>query len=135
MNPEERDLGRVAALSDGMFAVIITIMVLALRPPDRYDVHALLDLWPDITSYAVSYLFIAVVWLNHHYVFAYGRRLTDVLAWSNFANLFAISLIPIPPIPCTSSSSSERVMPFGVHADLVVNNPPLFGYIHCVIPC
>jgi uncharacterized membrane protein len=94
MNPDEPDLARLTALSDGMFAVIITIMVLALRPPDRYDVHALLDLWPDITSYAVSYLFIAVVWLNHHYVFAYGRRLTDVLAWSNFANLFAISLIP-----------------------------------------
>jgi uncharacterized membrane protein len=69
-------------------------MVLALRPPAQYDLHALLDLWPDGTAYAVSSLFIAVVWLNHHHVFPYGLRLTNVLAWSNFANLIAISLIP-----------------------------------------
>jgi uncharacterized membrane protein len=87
-------LSRFIALSDAIFAVIITIMVLALRPPDEYDLHALLGLWPDAVSYAVSYLFIAVVWLNHHHVLGYARRLTAVLAWSNFANLFAISLIP-----------------------------------------
>jgi uncharacterized membrane protein len=93
---DEPDLGRFGTLSDGIFAVAITIMVLALRPPDQYDLHALLGLWPDATSYAVSYLFIAVVWLNHHHVFRYGRQLTTVLAWSNFANLFTISLIPSP---------------------------------------
>jgi uncharacterized membrane protein len=68
LTDDEPDLARFAALSDGMFAVIITIMVLALRPPTQFDVHALLDLWPDVTAYAVSYLFIAVVWLNHRHV-------------------------------------------------------------------
>lgn len=105
MNDNEPDLVRFTALTDGIFAVIITIMVLALRPPTQYDLRALLDLWPDATAYAVSYLFIAVVWLNHHYVFRYGRKLTTVLAWSNFANLFAISLIPFT----TAWLASSRV--------------------------
>jgi uncharacterized membrane protein len=94
MSDAEPKLGRFTALSDGLFAVIMTIMVLDLRPPASPDLHGLLGLWPEVTSYTVSYLFIAVVWLNHHHVFAYANELTNTLALSNFANLFAISLIP-----------------------------------------
>src|SRR5215469_12849016 len=94
MNAPDENLGRFSALSDGIFAVIITIMVLALKIPTRYDARALLELWPDLTSYVVSYAFVAVVWLNHHHVFKHAESLTSLLAWSNFANLFWISLIP-----------------------------------------
>ena len=110
MITEGANLERVGALSDGIFAVIITVMVLELRPPAGHDVSALLELWPNATSYAISYLFIAVVWLNHHHVFRYARRLTGVLAWSNFANLFAISLIPFT----TAWMASSRVAAFPV---------------------
>lgn len=92
-NVEDR-LARFYALSDCIFAVIITVMVLAFKPPAGRDFRALIDLWPDLISYAVSYAFIAVVWLNHHAVLRHAQHLTGTLALANFANLFAISFIP-----------------------------------------
>lgn len=114
MNDSDANLDRFSALSDGIFAVIITIMVLALRPPSRSDGRALLDLWPDLVSYSVSYAFIAIVWLNHHHVFKQANSLTGVLAWSNFANLFWISFIPFT----TAWLASSRVAtaPLTAHA-------------------
>lgn len=90
----EDGLARFYALSDGIFAVAITIMVLAFKSPPGHDLQALLTLWPDLVSYAVSYAFIAVAWLNHHATLRYAQQLTGTLALANFANLFAISFIP-----------------------------------------
>jgi uncharacterized membrane protein len=90
----EDGLARFYALSDGIFAVVITVMVLAFKPPTGHNLLALISLWPDLISYAVSYAFIAVVWLNHHSVLRNAQRLTCTLALANFANLFAISFIP-----------------------------------------
>jgi uncharacterized membrane protein len=59
---------RLLAFSDGVFAVIITIRVLDLRPPHDASWEALLAEWPTAFSYAVSYLFVAIVWVNHHYI-------------------------------------------------------------------
>jgi TMEM175 potassium channel family protein len=85
---------RVGAFSDGVFAVIITIMVLQLKPPSAATFSALLPLWPTGLSYVVSYLFIAIVWVNHHHLFSYAEVATPRLVWSNFAHLFSVSLIP-----------------------------------------
>ncbi|ASW89005.1 MULTISPECIES: TMEM175 family protein [Mycobacterium avium complex (MAC)] len=85
---------RVRAFSDGVFAVIITILVLELRPPSAHGFSALLPLWPTGLSYVVSYLFIAIVWVNHHHLFNYAQAATSRLVWSNFAHLFSVSLIP-----------------------------------------
>jgi uncharacterized membrane protein len=84
----------VRAFSDGVFAVIITILVLELKPPSAYGFSALLPLWPTGLSYVVSYLFIAIVWVNHHHLFNYAEVATPRLIWSNFAHLFSVSLIP-----------------------------------------
>jgi uncharacterized membrane protein len=86
---------RLSALSDGVFAVLITVLVLELRPPELPTFHALLLLWPSWVSYAVSYLFIAIVWTNHHYLMRYAREATPRLLWFNFAHLFSISLLPL----------------------------------------
>lgn len=86
---------RVGAFSDGVFAVIITILVLELKPPTAHSFSALLPLWPTGLSYVVSYLFIAIVWVNHHHLFSYAELATPRLVWSNFAHLFSVSLIPI----------------------------------------
>ncbi|OBI42585.1 hypothetical protein A5708_20925 [Mycobacterium colombiense] len=77
-----------------MFAVLITILVLELRPPSAHGFRALLPLWPTGLSYVVSYLFIAIVWVNHHHLFNYAQVATPRLVWSNFAHLFSVSLIP-----------------------------------------
>jgi TMEM175 potassium channel family protein len=89
---------RFGTFSDGVFAVIITIMVLDLKPPSEATLEALLPLWPTALSYAVSYLFIAIIWVNHHYLFNFCHEATPKLIWWNFAHLFMVSLVPVTTI-------------------------------------
>jgi uncharacterized membrane protein len=96
---------RMNAFSDGVFAVIITILVLELRPPTEASFGALLDLWPTAISYAISYLFIAIVWVNHHHLLRFPDVATHRLIWANFAHLFAVSLMPF----ATSWIASTRL--------------------------
>jgi uncharacterized membrane protein len=86
---------RLSAFSDGVFAVLITVLVLELRPPEFPTYKALLLLWPTWLSYAVSYVFIAIVWANHHYLMRYATEATSRLLWFNFAHLFSMSLLPL----------------------------------------
>jgi uncharacterized membrane protein len=85
---------RLSIFSDGVFAVLITVLVLELRPPERPTFEALLALWPTWLSYAVSYLFIAIVWANHHYLMPYANEASPRLLWFNFVHLFSISPLP-----------------------------------------
>jgi len=86
---------RLSAFSDGVFAVLITVLVLELRPPELPTFKAFLLLWPTWLSYALSYLFIAIVWTNHHYLMRYATEATPRLLWFNFAHLFSMSLLPL----------------------------------------
>lgn len=85
---------RLVAFSDGVFSVIITIMVLELKPPSEAKLSALLPLWSTALSYAVSYLFVAIIWINHHRLLFFAHEATPLLIWWNFAHLFMTSLIP-----------------------------------------
>ncbi|MFZ1191642.1 MAG: TMEM175 family protein [Pseudolabrys sp.] len=85
----------MSAFSDGVFAVLITVLVLELRPPEIPTFKALLELWPTWLSYAVNYLFIAIVWVNHHYLMRYATEANSRLLWFNFAHLFSMSLLPL----------------------------------------
>jgi uncharacterized membrane protein len=85
---------RLTAYSDAVFAVIVTIMVLELRAPDQPAFSALWPLWPTAVSYAVSYLFIAIIWINHHYLMRFVGAPTLRLIWINFIHLFTVSLLP-----------------------------------------
>jgi uncharacterized membrane protein len=89
VNPE-----RLKAFSDGVFAVIITVLVLDLRPPHDASWEALLAEWPTAVSYAVSYLFVTIVWINHHYILSFADSATPRLIWGNSAHLFTVSLLP-----------------------------------------
>ena len=94
MPGESRTPDRLNAFSDGVFAVLITVLVLELRPPELPTLSALLSLWPTWLSYAVSYLFIAIVWTNHHYLARYAGEASSRLLF-NFAHLFSMSLLPL----------------------------------------
>src|SRR6266481_800885 len=85
---------RMAAYSDAVFAVIVTIMVLELKAPDESAFSSLWPLWPTAISYAVSYLFIAIIWINHDYLIRFVGRPTLGLIWINFVHLFMVSLLP-----------------------------------------
>jgi len=85
---------RLWAYSDGVFAVIVTIMVLQLRPPHSADLSALSTLWPTFISYVVSYVFIAIIWINHHYLTRFIDQPSLALTWTNFLHLLFVSLVP-----------------------------------------
>jgi uncharacterized membrane protein len=112
---------RLSAFSDGVFAVLITVLVLELRPPERPTFDALLALWPTWLSYAVSYLFIAIVWANHHYLMRYAREATSRLLWFNFAHLFSISLLPLSTAWMAVSKLSPQPVAFYAATFFLVN--------------
>jgi uncharacterized membrane protein len=85
---------RVEAFSDGVMAVIITIMVLDLKAPRSGEPTALLGLWPSFAIYLVSFFLTMIYWINHHSLMAQARRVTAALLWANGGVLFSASLIP-----------------------------------------
>lgn len=87
-------VGRIEAFSDGVLAIIITIMVLELHAPDETGLSALWHLWPTFFAYVISYNYIAIYWVNHHRMFGHARSVTNSLLWSNIVLLFTLSLIP-----------------------------------------
>jgi uncharacterized membrane protein len=92
--PESKETARLAAYSDAVFAVIVTIMVLELKAPEEAEFSILWSLWPTAISYAVSYLFIAIIWINHDHLMRFVGRPTLALIWINFAHLFMVSFLP-----------------------------------------
>jgi len=112
---------RVSAFSDAVFAVLITVLVLDLRPPELPTFKALLLLWPTWLSYAVSYLFIAIVWLNHHYLMRYATEATPRLLWFNFAHLFSMSLLPLSTAWMAASKLAPQPVAFYAAVFFLVN--------------
>lgn len=92
---EERfSKARLEAFSDGVIAVIITIMVLDLKAPESAEPAALFKLWPLFAIYLVSFVFVAIYWINHHNLLTAVRYFNARLIWANNALLFLLSLIP-----------------------------------------
>ncbi len=85
---------RLEAFSDGVIAIILTIMVLELKVPLTDSPRGLLHAWPLFISYIISFFFVAVYWINHHYLFHRVRRVDVGILWSNIALLFSLSLVP-----------------------------------------
>jgi uncharacterized membrane protein len=112
---------RLHAFSDGVFAVLITVLVLELRPPTLPTFGALLALWPTWLSYAVSYLFIAIVWINHHYLMRYAEEVTGRLLWFNFVHLFSMSLLPFSTAWMATSELAPQPVSFYAAAFFLVN--------------
>jgi uncharacterized membrane protein len=86
--------GRLEAFSDGVFAIIITIMVLELRPPKDTSWDALSDLGGVFFAYVLSFVYIGIYWNNHHHLVAHVRRVSASVMWSNLALLFWLTLFP-----------------------------------------
>ncbi|HVW94016.1 MAG TPA: TMEM175 family protein [Devosia sp.] len=86
--------GRVEAFSDGVMAIIITVMVLELHAPHSPDFEALLEVAPEFLAYVLSFVYIAIYWNNHHHMFQVVRRVDGGVLWANNALLFFLSLVP-----------------------------------------
>jgi uncharacterized membrane protein len=96
--------------------VIVTIMVLELKAPEQAAFSDLWPLWPTAISYVVSYLFIAIIWTNHHYLMRFVGPPTLGLIWINFVHLFMVSLLPFATawIARTKLASSPVVLYAGL---------------------
>ena len=86
--------GRFEAFSDGVLAIIITIMVLELKVPHGADWHALQPLVSKILSYVLSFIYIGIYWNNHHHMLHATTRVTGAAMWANLHLLFWLSLVP-----------------------------------------
>src|SRR6516165_10813645 len=93
--PREMSPARLEAFSDGVLAVIITIMVLELRPPPGDDFTSLESLVPSLLIYVLSFTFIGIYWNNHHHLLRATRRISGGVMWANLHLLFWLSLIPV----------------------------------------
>ncbi len=101
--------GRLEAFSDGVIAILITIMVLELRTPPGTSWHALGHELPVLLAYALSFVYLGIYWNNHHHMLAAVSRVTGAAMWANLHLLFWLSLIPFstawmsehrfPPVP------------------------------------
>ena len=85
---------RLEAFSDGVIAIIITIMVLELRVPETADWHALEELAPVFCAYVLSFVYLGIYWNNHHYLIHATPRVTAGVLWANLHLLFWLSLVP-----------------------------------------
>jgi TMEM175 potassium channel family protein len=117
---------RLSAFSDAVFAVLITVLVLELRPPEFPTFEAFLLLWPTWLSYAVSYLFIAIVWANHHYLMRYATEATPRLMWVNFGHLFSVSLLPLSTAWMAVSKLAPQPVAFYAAVFFLVNMTYIF---------
>jgi uncharacterized membrane protein len=87
--------GRVEAFTDGVMAIIITIMVLELKVPHGEDFSALEPLWPIFLSYVLSFIYVAIYWNNLHNMFHTVQRVDGRVLWANLHLLFWLSLLPV----------------------------------------
>jgi len=86
--------GRLEAFSDGVIAILITIMVLGLNPPHGADPAALQPLIPTFLSYILSFVFLGIYWNNHHHLLQISRHVNGGVLWANLHLLFWLSLVP-----------------------------------------
>jgi len=86
--------GRLEAFSDGVIAILITIMVLELKVPHEADWHALREILPTLALYALSFVLVAIYWNNHHHMLHMTKRINGRILWANNHLLFWLSLIP-----------------------------------------
>jgi TMEM175 potassium channel family protein len=123
--------GRLSGYTDAVFAVIITIMVLELRPPASATVAALLELWPSMVSYIGSYIFVAIIWINHHYLMGYIRVPSLRILWFNFGHLFFVSLVPFATAWMASSELART--PVIIYAALFVATDGMYNLFEAEI--
>ena len=92
--PRPLGKGRIEAFSDGVIAIIITIMVLELKTPEGFDLEALSTLWPTFLMYTLSFVYVGIYWNNHHHMLHAANRVSGGVMWANLHLLFWLSLVP-----------------------------------------
>src|SRR3982751_2743493 len=86
---------RLNALTDGVVAIVLTIMVLELKFPEEPTLGALLKVLPLLAAYLLAFIYVAIYWNNHHHLMQSAKRITGAVLWANHALLFCLTLFPL----------------------------------------
>src|SRR5262245_40897661 len=109
---------RLEAFSDGVIAILITIMVLELKVPHGGDAHALKPLVPLFVAYVLSFIIVGIYWVNHHHLLHTIQHVTAGILWANLHLLFWLSLIPITT--AWVGENHEAALPTAVYGAVLV---------------
>ena len=96
MSPRSVNIGkgRLEAFSDGVIAIIITIMVLELKTPEGHELKDLIKIWPVFLNYAISFVYVGIYWNNHHHMMHIVKSVNGAVLWANLHLLFWLSIVP-----------------------------------------
>ncbi len=119
--------GRLEAFSDGVIAVIITIMVLELKAPHGHDLRALATLWPVFLSYVLSFVYVGIYWNNHHHIMRAVDIIDGRVMWANLHLLFWLSLIPFAT--AWLGDNLGQAIPTAAYGILLFLNAGAFGIL------
>jgi uncharacterized membrane protein len=109
------ETGRLEAFSDGVLAIIITIMVLELKAPHEGDWSAVWHLAPEFLSYVLSFIYVGIYWNNHHHLLKAAHRVNGGILWANLHLLFWLSLIPFTTAWMANSYARAPITLYGIN--------------------
>ena len=108
---------RLEAFTDGVYAIIITIMILEIKVPHDPTVESYVEMWPVFISYAVSFLFVGLNWASHHHLFQAVAKINNKVLWVNMLNLFILSLVPFAT--ATMGENDFKALTVTIYASLL----------------
>ena len=123
--------GRLEAFSDGVIAIIITIMVLELKVPHGHDFTALAPLLPIFLSYVLSFIYVGIYWNNHHHLLRATARVNGTILWLNLHLLFWLSLIPF--VTGWMGENHFRALPTALYGFVLLMAAIAYWCLQCAI--
>lgn len=125
--------GRLEAFSDGVIAILITIMVLELHVPHGDDLAALLPLWPVLLSYILSFIYLGIYWNNHHHLLAATQQVNGAILWANLHLLFWLSLIPF--VTGWMGENNFAILPVACYGVVLLMSAIAYKILQTVLIC
>jgi uncharacterized membrane protein len=110
--------GRLEAFSDGVIAILITIMVLELKIPHGSDLQALRPMIPAFLAYVLSFVFLGIYWNNHHHMLQATERINGTILWANLHLLFWLSLVPV--VTAWIGETSSAPVPTAIYGGVLL---------------
>jgi len=120
---------RIMAFSDGVLAIIITIMALELKAPHGADFAALAQQWPTFAAYVLSFIYVGIYWNNHHHLFFSVEKVNGAVLWANMNLLFWLSLLPFAT--AWMSDNHFATLPLAIYGGVLM--AAAFAYLLLVL--
>jgi uncharacterized membrane protein len=125
--------GRLEAFSDGVIAIIITIMVLELKVPRGHTLNDLKEFWPVFVNYIMSFVYVGIYWNNHHHMFHIVKSINGAVLWANLHLLFWLSMVPFVSSWMGETSFAEATWPMAMYGVVLLMNAISYSILVIVL--